>query len=980
MPTEKNKEKKRKKKKNLRHETRRLLHQLMAGLLGEIPRLLGMVFHRRRRRRRRLVLVVVLDNARGDRHFPGTILLAGSLRVGRVAAHGHRRAGSVVHEVGGGRHARHAGDAPIGPQRVANVAALAGEAAVRVGGGGRLATAAAAAAAAVLVVGILGQVQALDGLGALVVDAADDVGDGVGLVAQVAVGHVGDAHARQTLVAGAHVEQVLLQLGVVGVLHEGAAGETAVGAAGRGRGGGGGGRVRLGGGGGGDGLGGGLHGGGAAVRLLGGGLLDEVGQVGGGGGGGGGADAAGQVVHLERLAADQGAELQHDALGLVALVQQGGVGVLQVGQLGLVALAFALEFLGDLLLQHQGLEGVVALLLGAGQADGQAREVVLLLVDEAGQAAVLALVGLDLDLELGGLLGELLGEGLELEELLLPGLELLDEEVVALGDLADLGVHAALEVDEVLPGLEGVARVLVALADDLVEVAHGDLGHERLLDGAAEEGLDAGVAAELLADVIHDGHDGVLVPPGRVLDALDLAAHDDDLAGGDELAAGVGGAQVVGDAGGGDVAGEGLGQAVDELGALAGAEHAGGAGGEDEVAVEVDDEGVGGRGEERAALGGDAEDVGAGFLDEVADVTGVDDGHVEATPLVDADAVADGLGGGGEDGGVVADEDDAAGGGDGGLEDADDVGDGEAGEEGPHGEVLEAGRGRGELVAEGVVLHVDAHEVVEARGGEAEDARDLLGVEEVGGLVPVDPHAAQVVAQQVVERVAGEEAEAVGDPVGLVGGLVVVGLGLLAQVADGLGAFVVGARPDTQGDAVEGVGGVLLEHEGVVGAVRLALAGADLDVVGEAGAHGGVQGPGDLIVLLQPGAGAQDLGQPELPDGALHVADFALVGPGGPHPLGGFATHPTDHVGMGEGLGGALGGGLGTHLRGKRLNDAGMQRGGATGDGQRVVPLRAGRTVAGGGTGERGSERRGHDLLGKRSRTGGGWIGFLKWS
>ena len=959
MPTEKTK----KKKKNLRHETRRLLHQLVAGLLGEIPRLLGMVFHRRRRRR--LVLVVVLDNARGDRHFPGTVLLAGSLRVGRIAAHGHRRAGAVVHEVGGGRHARHAGDAPIGPQRVADVAALAGEAAVRVGGG-RLATA-AAAAATVLVVGILGQVQALDGLGALVVDAADDVGDGVGLVAQVAVGHVGDAHARQTLVAGAHVEQVLLQLGVVGVLHEGAAGETAVGAAG---GLGGGGRVRLGGGGGGgDGLGGRLHGGGAAVRLLGGGLLDEVGQV--GGGGGGGADAAGQVVHLERLAADQGAELQHDALGLVALVQQGGVGVLQVGQLGLVALAFALEFLGDLLLQHQGLEGVVALLLGAGQADGQAGEVVLLLVDEAGQAPVLALVGLDLDLELGGLLGELLGEGLELEELLLPGLELLDEEVVALGDLADLGVHAALEVDEVLPGLEGVAGVLVALADDLVEVAHGDLGHEGLLDGAAEEGLDAGVAAELLADVVHDGHDGVLVPPGRVLDALDLAAHDDDLAGGDELAAGVGGAQVVGDAGGGDVAGEGLGEAGDELGALAGAEHAGRAGGEDEVAVEVDDEGVGGRGEERAALGGDAEDVGAGFLDEVADVAGVDDGHVEATPLVDADAVADGLGGGGEDGGVVADEDDAAGGGDGGLEDADDVGDGEAGEEGPHGEVLEAGRGRGELVAEGVVLHVDAHEVVEARGGEAEDARDLLGVEEVGGLVPVDPHAAQVVAEQVVERVAGEEAEAVGDPVGLVGGLVVVGLGLLAQFADGVGAFLVGARPDAQGDAVEGVGGVLLEHEGVVGAVRLALAGADLDVVREAGAHGGMQGPGDLIVLLQPGAGAQDLGQPELPDGALHVADFALVGRGGPHPLGGFATHPTDHVGMGEGLGGALGGGLGTHLRGKRLDDAGMQRGGATGDGQRVVPLRAGRTVAGGGTGERGSKRRGHDQESEAGRGGG---------
>jgi hypothetical protein len=36
---------------------------------------------------------------------------------------------------------------------------------------------------------------------------------------------------------------------------------------------------------------------------------------------------------------------------------------------------------------------------------------------------------------------------------LLPALQLLDEEVVSLGDFAELGIHAALEIDEILPRL-----------------------------------------------------------------------------------------------------------------------------------------------------------------------------------------------------------------------------------------------------------------------------------------------------------------------------------------------------------------------------------------------------------------------------------------------------------------------------------------------------------------------------------------------
>jgi hypothetical protein len=36
---------------------------------------------------------------------------------------------------------------------------------------------------------------------------------------------------------------------------------------------------------------------------------------------------------------------------------------------------------------------------------------------------------------------------------LFPAFELLDEEVVSLGNLSKLGIHATLEVDEILPSL-----------------------------------------------------------------------------------------------------------------------------------------------------------------------------------------------------------------------------------------------------------------------------------------------------------------------------------------------------------------------------------------------------------------------------------------------------------------------------------------------------------------------------------------------
>jgi hypothetical protein len=61
------------------------------------------------------------------------------------------------------------------------------------------------------------------------------------------------------------------------------------------------------------------------------------------------------------------------------------------------------------------------------------------------------------------------------------------------------------------------------------------------------------------------------------------------------------------------------------------------------------------------------------------------------------------------------------------------------------------------LVAKSVVLHVDTDKIIESGSWEAENARNLLGVEEICGLVPVDPHTPQIIAQQIIQRISGEE-------------------------------------------------------------------------------------------------------------------------------------------------------------------------------------------------------------------------------
>ena len=98
-----------------------------------------------------------------------------------------------------------------------------------------------------------------------------------------------------------------------------------------------------------------------------------------------------------------------------------------------------------------------------------------------------------------------------------------------------------------------------------------------------------------------------------------------------------------------------------------------------------------------------------------------------------------------------------------------------------------------------------------------------------------------------------------------------------------------------------------------------------------------MQRSSNLIILLQSRTASQNLGQPELAHGALHMTNLPLSGRGGSHPLRGLTTNTTDHIGMGEGLGGALGGLHSLRLGG--LGDARVQRRGATGDHQRVLSV-----------------------------------------
>lgn len=255
-------------------------------------------------------------------------------------------------------------------------------------------------------------------------------------------------------------------------------------------------------------------------------------------------------------------------------------------------------------------------------------------------------------------------------------------------------------------------------------------------------------------------------------------------------------------------------------------------------------------------------------------------------------------------------------------------------------------------------------------------------MEQVRRLVPVDPHAAEVVAQQVVEGISRQKGQAVRDPVNLVWVVIEVRLGPLPEVANCLGTLLVGPRPDAEADAVKCVRGVLLEDEGVMNAMWLAPACANLYIMRKASLqkvrmrpsscttkntypHGSMESSGNLIVLLKTRAASEDLGQPELAHGTLHVANLSLSWGRGLYPLRWLSSDTTHHVGMSESLGRTL---LGLQVQSgrNRLGDARVQRRSPAGNDQVAVGLIAGRraaiTITSPGTdkGRMGVERRSH--------------------
>jgi hypothetical protein len=98
----------------------------------------------------------------------------------------------------------------------------------------------------------------------------------------------------------------------------------------------------------------------------------------------------------------------------------------------------------------------------------------------------------------------------------------------------------------------------------------------------------------------------------------------------------------------------------------------------------------------------------------------------------------------------------------------------------------------------------------------------------------MNPHASEIVAEKIVQRIPRKKRKTIGDPVGLVDVIVEIRFGPLSQVADGLSSLFIGPGPNAEGNSVKGVRGVLLENKCMVDTVRLASPSADLNIVGEA--------------------------------------------------------------------------------------------------------------------------------------------------
>lgn len=78
-----------------------------------------------------------------------------------------------------------------------------------------------------------------------------------------------------------------------------------------------------------------------------------------------------------------------------------------------------------------------------------------------------------------------------------PALEFVHKEVIPLRDFSKLAIHSTFEVDEILPRLHSISRILISLPDNLIEMSHRDLSHQWLLGCTTENCFHARVATLL---------------------------------------------------------------------------------------------------------------------------------------------------------------------------------------------------------------------------------------------------------------------------------------------------------------------------------------------------------------------------------------------------------------------------------------------------------------------------------------------------
>jgi hypothetical protein len=143
--------------------------------------------------------------------------------------------------------------------------------------------------------------------------------------------------------------------------------------------------------------------------------------------------------------------------------------------------------------------------------------------------------------------------------------------------------------------------------------------------------------------MVHHTHDCVLVPPFGIFDAINLSSHNNDLASWNELASAIGGSEMLRNAGWGDFSSKGLAESVDKLVSLTRCKCSWRAGCKNKVTVQINDQSICGSSEESSALSSDTENIWTRFLDEFLDMSGMNHGHIETTPFIDTNAVADGL-------------------------------------------------------------------------------------------------------------------------------------------------------------------------------------------------------------------------------------------------------------------------------------------------------------------------------------------------